>query len=143
MANQPAFSPAGMFFSSRLNNTSGPLLPRLQASPFMPAVSVGNVNQLGFNPFFGPGFPSPSAACLNSPLQSDPAVSNVELGALAPLQAGLNGLNFAGAPLVSDPLNDPRIANKQLAFQALINGGHLILCRLFVGGLPNNVCLPN
>ena len=141
MANQTTFSPTGMFFSSHMNNTSGSLVPRPQATPFMPAVSVGSGNPPGFSPFFGPGYLSPPAACLNSPLQSDPAVSSLELGPLAPLQAGPNGLNFAGAPLVADPLNDPRIANKQLAFQALSNGGHLILCRLFVGALPNNVCL--
>ena len=141
MANQTAFSPTGMLFSKHVSDTSGSLVPRPQATPFMPAFSFGNSNPLGFSPFLGSGCPSPPAACFNSALQSDPAVSSLELGPLAPLQVGLNGLNFAGAPLVADPLTDPRIANKQLAFQALSNGGHLILCRLFVGGLPNNVCL--
>jgi hypothetical protein len=142
MANPSPYSPTGVVFSSHVSTPSGPLLPRPQATPFVPGLSVCNPNSLGFSPFLGASCPSTPSACFNSPLSTDPAVSNMELPSL---QLGVNGVGCPGAPIFTDPLTDPRIRliNKQLAFQTLLNGGggQLILNRLFVGGLPNNACL--
>lgn len=138
MSNAAAAYPSGVVYSSHVSTTSGSLLPRPQATPFVPGLSVGN--PFGISPFIGAGCPSTPAACFNSPLTADPAISGMELGPLPQLQVGMSSGSCGGAPLVTDPFSDPRITNKQLALQALANGGQLIMCRLFVGGLPNNVC---